>query len=257
MHLSRSPITRRTAAALAFSAPLGVAAAAVAALDDDKARRPASAKGPKAGPGSLESWWEDLEKPEVEATRALLNMADRRQETVAFLEAKMKPLKITAGEVRALLLKLGNENEKVWKPAAEELEYFDPRLAIDLETLMDRYKEAPGRQRLVEVLSGRPDGSLAGKEVHLRKHGDFYNFFTANLSWWAEHKVERINAPEGWGNMRKKWSRAARAIVMLEHFGTPAAVAILKDMATGHPDAQPTRVAKDALARLGETRKTP
>jgi hypothetical protein len=30
-------------------------------------------------------------------------------------------------------------------------------------------------------------------------------------------------------------------------------VAILKDMATGHPDAQPTRVARDALTRLDQS----
>jgi hypothetical protein len=38
--------------------------------------------------------------------------------------------------------------------------------------------------------------------------------------------------------------------VLLEHIGTPEAVAILKDMASGHPDAQPTRVAREALDRL-------
>ena len=42
----------------------------------------------------MEAWWADLEKPETDATRALLNMADRRDEAVAFLKAKMKPLKI-------------------------------------------------------------------------------------------------------------------------------------------------------------------
>jgi hypothetical protein len=244
----RSPITRRAAAALALSTPIGLAAAALA--DDDKAKRPAT---PKDGPGAMEAWWADLEKTETDATRALLNMADRRAETVDFLKAKMKPLKISAAEVRALILKLGNDTEKVWKPAFEEMEYFDPRLAIDLETLMDRYKEAPGRQRMVEVMSGREAGQLAGKTVILRGvRGDGFNFFAQpNFgSWWAEHKVERINNPEGWGNPKKKWTRAVRAIVLLEHFGTPGAVAVLKDMATGHPDAQPTRVARDALVRV-------
>ena len=139
-------------------------------------------------------------------------MADRRDEAVAFLKTKMKPLKITAAEVRALILKLGNQNEKVWKPAFEELEYFDPRLAIDLETLMDRYKEAPGRQRMVEVLSGREAGQLAGKKVILRKHGEYFNFFAEpNFgSWWAEHKLDRVNHSDGWGNPKKKWTRAGR-----------------------------------------------
>ncbi len=255
MTSSRSPITRRAAAALALSTPIGLAAAALA--DDDKAKRPGPTPAtPKDGQGAMEAWWADLEKPETDATRALLNMADRREETVAFLKAKMKPLKISAAEVRALILKLGNDNEKVWKPAFEEMEYFDPRLAIDLETLMDRYKEAPGRQRMVEVMSGREAGQLAGKTVILRGvRGDGFNFFAQpNFgSWWAEHKVERIN---GWGNPKKKWTRAVRAIVLLEHFGTPGAVAVLKDMATGHPDAQPTRVARESFDRVNEGKRS-
>src|SRR5262249_30584310 len=145
------------------------------------------------------------------------------------------------------------QNEKVWKAAFEELEYFDPRLAIDLQTLMDRYKEAPARQRMVEALSQRPAGSLGTNEVNLRGigRGGGFNFFApASGSWWAEHRVDRINT-YGWDFPKRKWTRAVRAIVLLEHIGTPDAVAILKEMATGHPDAQPTKVARDALARLG------
>jgi hypothetical protein len=46
------------------------------------------------------------------------------------------------------------------------------------------------------------------------------------------------------------WVRAIRAIALLEQVGTPGAVAILKDMATGHPDASPTKAAKVALQRM-------
>ena len=141
----------------------------------------------------------------------------------------MKPLTISSGQVKALLLKLGNDNESVWKPAFEELEYFDPRLAIDLQTLMDRYTESPARQRMVEIMSGREADSLKGKNVQLRKFGgpDDFNFFAQNEgSWWAENRVERINS-EYWGDTKKKWTRAVRAIVLLEHIGTPDAV--------GHP----------------------
>jgi hypothetical protein len=45
-------------------------------------------------------------------------------------------------------------------------------------------------------------------------------------------------------NTKKKWTRA---VVLLEHIGTPDATAILKDMATGHPDAYASKVAKEAL----------
>ena len=80
----------------------------------------------------------------------------------------------------------------------------------------------------------------------------YYNFRQSG-SWWAEHKVERINVGT-WGNRRRYWTRAVRAIVLLEHIGSKEAVAVLKDLATGHPDAQPTKSAKEALARLGKDR---
>jgi len=216
-------------------------------------------ENPKDSPGTMDVWWTDLEKDEKDATRALLNLADRHEEAVAFLRSKLKPLKVSTGQIRALLLKLGSENPSVWRPAFEELEYFDPRLAIDLETLMDHYKEAPGRQRMVEVLSGWKPGVLDGKEIRLRRvNQDGFNFSAQPKmgSWWAEHQVDRIGiySPD---NPKKKWTRAVRAILLLEHIGTPGAVAILKDMATGHPDAQPTKVARDCLKRLVKSGKSP
>jgi hypothetical protein len=202
---------------------------------------------------TLGAWWADLEKGETAATRALLNLSDHPKEAVIFLKTKMKPLTITSGQVKALLLKLGNTNEAVWRPAFEELEYFDPRLAIELQTLMDRYKEPPTRQCMVEVLSGRPAGQLNGKEIDLRNVANGFNFFAKpNFgSWWAEHRIERINTGDLRRDTKKKWTRAVRAIVLLEHIGTPDALAILKDMATGHPDAYPTKMAKDAFKAAG------
>jgi hypothetical protein len=207
-------------------------------------------EGATAGRGPMEAWWADLEKEEEPASRALLKMSTRPEEAVAFLKVRMKPLTIKAGEVRGLLLKVGSRNEKVWKPAFEELEYFDPRLAIDLETLMERITETPARQRMVEVLSGREAGSLGEAAIQLHNIGGGRGFnFVARGSWWAEHRVERLNS-DRWGTYKKKWARAVRALVLLEHIGTPDALAILKAMATGHPDAQPTKVAKEALERV-------
>jgi hypothetical protein len=168
----------------------------------------------------------------------------------------MKPLKIDNDAAFALIDKLASDDEKVWKPAFEELEYFDPRLAVALEALMLDVTDSPARQRMVEVMSGRPAGSLQG-DVNLRKVGDDgFNFFGGNGSWWAEHKVERINA-FAWANPKKKWTRAVRAIILLEHIGSPEAVTILKEMSTGHPDARPTKTAVEALARIAAGEKIP
>jgi hypothetical protein len=203
---------------------------------------------------TMEAWWADLEKGEHEANRAVLKLYDRPKDAVAFLKTKMKPLTISSGQVKALVLKLGSAHEAVWKPAFEELEYFDPRLAIDLKTLMDRYTETPTRQRLVEVLSAREAGSLNEREIRLSKVEDGFNFVgktaTRVGSWWAEPRIDRINAGS-WSPPKKKWTRAIRAILLLEHIGTPDATTILKDMATGHPDAYPTKLAKEALKAVG------
>jgi hypothetical protein len=233
------PLLDRREAVVLIAAALGLATRACPAADD-----PAAAAVP------MDSWWADLEKDEAEATRALLNLADRPNDAVAFLKGKMKPLMIDPEKVKALLVLLGSDEETIWMSAFEEFEYFDPRMAIDLETLMKDVTESPARQRMVEVMSGRPAESLKGKEVSIRKVGeDGFNFFDGGGSWWAEHGIERLNSTR-WRNEKKKWTRAVRAIVLLEHIATPQAVAVLKDMATGHPDAVPTRVAKEALERI-------
>ena len=116
---------------------------------------------------------------------------------------------------------------------------------------MNDTTEPTARTRLVEVLSGRPADSLLGKTVNIRPlgNGDGFNFFSGNGSWWAEHKVERLKS-SGSGNPKKKWTRAVRAIILLEHIGSPDAIAILKDMSTGHPDAEPTKAAQEALDKI-------
>ena len=214
----------------------------------------ASDDPPRAKPGepSRDVLWADLEKEEEIATRALLKFADQPKETVAYFAEVMKPLMVDADWVQVRLMRLGNKaDDEVWRGAFEELEYFDPRLAIDLETLMKDVTDSPARQRMVEVLSGRELDSLKGKAITLRKSGDAdINFFAPDSgSWWAEHKVERLNS-SAWMGFKKKWTRAVRAIALLEHVGSPEAKAVLKAMAMGHIDARPTKSAKEALARL-------
>jgi len=200
----------------------------------------------------LEILWAELEKDEADATRALLTLSATPKETTAFLGQKLRPLKIDAEQVTALLSQLGTDNEAVWKKAFAELEYFDPRLAIDLETLMNQIVTVPARQRMVEILSGRKAESHAGQDIKLNKldNDEGYNFFSNMGSWWAEHKVDRINST-GWGNTRSKWTQCVRAIILLEHIGTPDAIAILERMSQGHSEALPTRVAKESLRRIG------
>ncbi|WP_406694989.1 RNA polymerase sigma factor [Singulisphaera sp. Ch08] len=214
--------------------------------DDDS---PPTTRVPVTDHQAMENWWTELEKDEPEASRALLKLADRPADTVPFLKGKLKPLILDGNRLKELLVKLGSMDENDWRPAFAELEYFDPRLAVELETLMTDVGESPTRQRIVAVLGGHPADTFEGKAVILRPVDGGFNFFvTPGGAWWAEHDVARINRGQV---TKKKWIRAVRAIALLEHLGTPEAVAILKEMATGHPLAQPTRAAKQASEKLG------
>ena len=151
----------------------------------------------RAEPKPLEACWAELEEGEVEAPRALLELYDHAKEAVPFLKLKMKPLKITSGQAKALLLKLNSGDEHLWKTAFEELEYFDPRLAIELPEMMERVTESPGRQRLVEVLSERKPGSLAAKEIKLRPAGEGFNFRRKASGLGGPSQRSQISTPTG------------------------------------------------------------
>lgn len=194
----------------------------------------------------MESWWADLAESDPQSSRALLHFAAQPEKTVAFLQTKMLPLTLTPERAKGLIEQLNSDDEATWKAAFEELRYFDPRLAIDLQTLMKTVTQTPARQRLVAVLSDRAPETLAGRTIILRKTSDGFNFYSdAYGSWWAENQVSRLSSG-GW-NSKQLWTRAVRGVVLLEQIGTPDAVAILSQMADGNPDALPTQVARDAL----------
>jgi hypothetical protein len=202
----------------------------------------------------MQKWWDDLAKPEPACSRALLKFAGHPDQSVAFFKEQLKPLTIEAADVRSLIKDLDSDEENVWRPAFERLEYFDPRLAIDLPTLMKENVEPRSRNRLIEVLCSIKPDSFRGRTIILRGTDDGYNFSDNRASWWAEHRIGRLGSGT-WENGKPKWTRACRAIVLLEHVASPDAIAILREMSTGHDDAEPTKVAREALAKLEPAEK--
>ena len=195
----------------------------------------------------FEELWESLSKPEPEATRAAIKLYTLGKDVVPLIQAKMRPLKLEIDDCNALIKKLGSDDESTWKAAWKELDYLDPRLAIDLETLMNTVKENPARNRLVEVMCGQVQGALSGKTIQLSSiGGGNFNFRSNNSSWWAEHRVEKI----GNGGYKTAWMPIVRAMAVLQELGTPDAIKLLEAFATGHPDAGPVKAAAASLKAM-------
>ena len=219
-----------------------VAKSAPAAPAQTKAAAPPT---PTLSP--MEQNWLDLEKQEMDATPALLRMAVTPKESIEFLKGKLKPVKIDPEGITQLLVKLDNEDEMVWKAAFEDLEYFDPRLAIDVQTLADNVTSKPLRQRMMEILVGQMPGALGEQELTLRINGgDNFTLMAGNSGWWLPGSIANLNMNQ----TKKKWTRASRAVMLLEYFKTPEAITLLKEMAAGHPEAGPTVAAVAAVGRL-------
>ena len=196
----------------------------------------------------MEQNWLDLEKQqEDEVIPALLKMATTPKESIEFLKSRLKPLKIDPEGVTELLVKLDSEDEKVWKAAFKELEYLDPRLAIDIQTLAENVTTKPLRQRLMEVLLSLPAGTLGDKNAVVNHNGrNVFELTVGNAIWMLPANASQLTM----ARCKPKWIQATRAVMFLEQFHTPEAFALLREMATGHPDAGPTIAAVAAINRI-------
>lgn len=201
------------------------------------------------------AWAELLSADEQTAGRALLRFASHRDDAVEYLKTKLHPLRLTKERAAQLLADLGGDDEKAAQAAFLELTYFDPRLALgDQELRVALFdpvarRDKPGARKLAAVLLELPIDGLSGEKWH----------------WYSpDNKVYRFNCGEavlnrdtaisveliGTVGRKASWTRATRAMVVLEYIGTSKALAIIDDMASGHPDAPPTKAAKLAGERM-------
>jgi hypothetical protein len=207
-----------------------------------------AAPAPKPSP-ELNQLWSDLASAdELTATRAVLKLAAHK-DAVEYLKGKLRPLKLSRKRATDLITDLGGDNEKVARAAFEELLYLDPRLALeDKELRQAMLDTSSANRRLAAVLCDLPFDSFTGKWHWHTPDNEVYRFTDYESNWELLVSIE----VKGIGTKGRKatWTRALRAIAILEQIGTPKAAAILEDLATGHPDAAPTKAAKLARERL-------
>ena len=228
---------------------------------------------PKEAPAvkgkKLEELWKMLlAQDEATASRALLEMSARpKADVVAFVAGKLKPLKLTEERATKLVADLGDEKEAVAKAAFDELQYFDPRLVLDVGVMLKPLPDDIHRQRLVGLLIGTTLDAYAGCKIEYASAASLRagngedacaNFFIEDPrkvrpgggpAKYSTGVAETVAELSRW-RWHKEWGRATRGVMLLEHLATPDAVKALEAMAAGHEDAGPTVAAKEALERL-------
>jgi RNA polymerase sigma factor (sigma-70 family) len=226
-----------------------------------------------AGRNWGERVWADLYRDEPDASRAVLELASSPKAALALFaeKGKLRPLKADKEQVKKWIADLGSEKESEWKEAYRELDYFDPILVMTPAEAWAEAKSHRAKHRLAALLTGRPE--MMGVPDPVRAEENDLELVTRDRTYRVI--VRDLPPPFGRGFeaptrsgrdpketrefpvasrvedvRRPSWTRATRAVVILEHIRTPEALALLRQMATGHPDALPTVLANQAIPRL-------
>src|SRR5262249_20573952 len=119
------------------------------------------------------------------------------------------------------------------------------------EELRDALLDKPTSRRLGAVLCDLPMDEFSGSKWHwYSPDNKTYRFNCGDAV--RNRDVDIAVASIGTAGRKATWVRVTRAIAVLEFVGTLEARAILDEMASGHPDAAPTKAAKLAGDRLSK-----
>lgn len=209
-------------------------------------------------PPFVGAWQDLLSADEAKAARAVALLASKPKEGVEYLAAKLVPLKVEPKRFAALVADLGSKDFPTRDAATVELEYLGKFAKAELETarkeatvpeVKDRLTKLLGKvaafeasEKANEAVPEKP--VLKGRSVSVTNGGNGIQIIIDGKPLELTPKViEKLPPPA-------TWTRAGRAIGVLEFVGTPEAIKHLEALALGDDNAPPTKQAQDALARL-------
>jgi hypothetical protein len=213
-----------------------------------------SAAARDASDKTLESLWDALSSDDAaRSSLAALKLAAKGKDAVAFLEKKLKPVKVDAKQVAKWIKQLDEDNFEDREAAQAELLYLGKFIKPALEKALNGTPSVEVSKRLQVLLQRIQDEEPIKKADPGIPAGGGVSISTVNgkMTIRIGGKVidlnPRVIVKPG---PLPVWQRAARATAVLEHLNTPEAKALLKKMADGEADALPTKAAKEALKRL-------
>lgn len=206
----------------------------------------------------LQKQWDALTgDDEVKVALAILRIAKEPKEAMAFLKVNLKPVKADAKQVEELIRKLSSRRFAVREKASADLAYLGKYIKADLEKALAKATDTEVKARIKTLLKKFPQPPKPQKPIPPRRGGrGGVQVQVIQINGQRQVMINgvpvgaRPPAPPVPQGPPKEWLRAVRAIAILEHLGTPEAKNMLKQMASGEPDALPTKEAKAALARF-------
>jgi hypothetical protein len=160
----------------------------------------------------LNRLWDDLAGTDgAKAYRATWTLALHHHDALPLLRERLRPARAPAdGEVARLLVGLDDADYPTRQRCSAALAQFARQIVPDLRAAKESTKSAEVGRRLSEILEGLDSGFVADPET----------------------------------------LRALHAVEALEHIARPEAIALLREMAKGVPEASETQEAAFALQRL-------
>jgi hypothetical protein len=202
----------------------------------------------------LEALWEELFQDDpVLRLKAVFALVDHPK-AAEFLAGKVPPIDATREQLSGWLKDLNDPDEKVWRPAFDQLRYHYPGTALTPTELVESVFSPAARFRLLSVLEGsvrepplgtyRADLTLHPDDRTGRRGALDYRYRNGTGDYHSSmpffvRPVDRVRSPV--------WERAATAALVLARIDTKDSRAVLERLATGHKDALPTTTAAEVL----------
>jgi hypothetical protein len=222
--------------------------------------------------------WDSL-KPltnREQQTQAVMGFViDRPAASVQFFRTKLRPLTLEKKRADELVKQLFSEKEADWKAAVDEFAKLDIRLAYPAREAWNLAKTADERSKMAMALHQYGARVMEGLfHYDIKAADEVPSVFRDDDKQFVKHalfytKTIRPDVPqEVWEKLGGAeydicapgdiatlnitiWHREESAIHILNAIGTDDAIALIKDVSTGHPDAGPTKAAKVVLKRRG------
>ncbi len=172
----------------------------------------------------LQALWADLAGDDAtQAYRAVWTLSAAPAEAVGFFQSHLHPVPHEDdNKLAELIADLDNDDFAVSEAVTRELIWLGPQVEPALRRTLANNPSPEARGRIEGVLP-------------------------AHHSWGILPALENLAGPRDAATLC-----SVRAICVLQRIGTPGARALLEKLATGDPQARPTREAQAALARLSK-----